>query len=127
MRAQLVSLLAEEARDPAIRSRLADAAGARLKGDASALDDTFLYDGLAAHLAEGDEAALGALFERAVSSDDTRFRRVALGALANEPETLQMTVDWVVAHYDLLVKDAGIFAASSLPGLSVSRTACTPI
>ena len=36
LRAQLVSLLAEEARDPAIRSRLADAAGARLKGDASA-------------------------------------------------------------------------------------------
>ena len=151
LRAQLVSLLAEEARDPAIRSRLADAAGARLKGDASALDDTFLYDGLAAHLAEGDEAALGAVFEHAVTSDDTRFRRVALaamgstgraaagrwlisrftdarlrpgdrlmlmGALANEPETLQMTVDWVVANYDLLVKDAGIFAASSLPGLA---------
>jgi len=151
LRSQLVSLLAGEARDPALRSRLAEAAAARLKGDASALDDTFLFDGLDAYLAQGGEAALGSLFERAVTSDDTLFRRVSLralgstdnaaagrwlisrftdarlrpgdrlmlmGALANEPETLQMTVDWIVANYDLLVKDAGIFVASSLPSLA---------
>jgi len=83
LRSYVASLLANEARDPALQARLAAAAAARLKGDASALDDTFLGDALRAHVALGGEAGLGELFERAVTSDETLFRRNAMRALGS--------------------------------------------
>jgi hypothetical protein len=83
LRSYLVPLLANEARDPTLQARLAAAAAARLKGDAAALDDTFLGDALSAHVSLGGEVALGELFERAVISDETRFRRNAMRAVGS--------------------------------------------
>jgi aminopeptidase N len=83
LRSYIVSLLAGEARDAGLQSRLAAAASARLAGDASALDDTFLGDGLRAYVALGGEAAWTSLFERAVTSDETLFRRTALRAVGS--------------------------------------------
>ena len=134
-----------------MQSRLSAAAAARLKGDASALDDTFLGDGLHAYIALGGEVAWQALFERAVTSDETLLRRTALRAmgssgnatagrwvldrmgderlrsmdrltliasLSGQPDTRQMAFDWLVANYDDLAANSGIFAASTLPSLA---------
>src|SRR5690606_29419116 len=82
LRADLVTLVAGEAQDKAVRARLAAAATAWLGGDADALDQTFFVDGLSAYLAAGGKAAVETLFDRAMGSDDTLFRNSALNALA---------------------------------------------
>lgn len=148
LRADLVSLVAGEAEDATLRTRLAAAATAWLGGDKAALDQAFFTDGLSAYLATGGPAAVASLFDKAMSSDDTLFRDSALAALSGtgkaetgrwlldhiddkrmrvsdkinlvqvmalEPETRDMTYDWSVANYDVLVKGSGIFSATRLP------------
>ncbi|MBD3759734.1 M1 family metallopeptidase [Rhizorhabdus sp.] len=81
LRADLVSLVAGEAEDKALRAQLAKAAAGWLGGDKAALDQAFFGAGLAAYLAEGGDAALASLFERAMATDDTLFRDSAIGAM----------------------------------------------
>ncbi|QTH22081.1 ERAP1-like C-terminal domain-containing protein [Rhizorhabdus wittichii] len=83
LRADLVSLVAGEAGDKALIATLATAAKAWLGGDKAALDQAFFGAGLGAYLADGGDAAVAALFEKAVTSDDTLFRDSAIGALAS--------------------------------------------
>ncbi|ATE67248.1 peptidase M1 [Rhizorhabdus dicambivorans] len=81
LRADLVSLVAGEAEDKPLRARLSKAAAAWLGGDQAALDQAFLGAGFSAYLAEGGDAALATLFDKAMASDDTLFRDNALGAM----------------------------------------------
>jgi aminopeptidase N len=148
LRSDTVSLLAGEALDKDVRTKLVSAATAYLGGDKTALDQSLYGDAFGAYLSAGGETALAMLFEKAVSSDDTLFRDSAIGALgtsgdlkasawliahlpdtrlrpsdrlgllhgmAGEPETRDIAFNWLVAHYDVFVKDNGIFVASSLP------------
>jgi aminopeptidase N len=84
LRAEIVALLAVEARDEGVRAKLADAARAYLGGDKAALDQSIVANGLAAWVAAGGEAAVSSLFDRAATSDDTFFRRSALSALGRQ-------------------------------------------
>jgi aminopeptidase N len=150
LRTEVVSLLAGEALDPAVRGQLATAAVAYLGGDKGALDQSLYRPALGAYLGSGGDAALAKLFGVAATSDDTLFRDAAISALAGtgdaasgawliahlgdarlrpsdrlnllrgmtgEPATRDRAFDWLVANYDMFVKDNGIFTASSLPAL----------
>lgn len=152
LRSDLVGLLAGEAEDPALQTRLAKAATDWMAGDAKALDQSYLGAALGAYLAKGGLPAAETLFERAAKTDDTLFRDSAIGALAStgkaetgrwllgkldderlrnpdrlsilqylalEPETVEMSYAYVTAHYDDLVKNAGLFAAGRLPSLPI--------
>lgn len=86
-RAQFVGQLAGEARDPALRAKLAQAATQWLAGNKQALDPAWYGLALAAYLAQDDQpapalAAAKALFETAISSTDPQFRPAALSAIA---------------------------------------------
>ncbi|MDB5713388.1 MAG: Peptidase rane alanine aminopeptidase-like protein [Sphingomonadales bacterium] len=148
LRSDTVSLLAGEAMDTNVRTRLVTAATSYLGGDKTALDQSLYGDAFGAYLSAGGERALVTLFDRASTSDDTLFRDAALGALSgsgdakigswliahlpdtrlrpskridlvrgmtNAPATRDQAFDWLVAHYDTLVKGNGIFVASTLP------------
>jgi len=82
-------------------------------------DDTLFRDSAFSALAGTNRAATGKwLIDR---MDDQRLRSsdriTMLGYLALEPETRDMTYDWIVAHYSELVKNNGIFVASRLPSM----------
>ncbi len=96
LRADLVSLVAGEAGDVGLRTRLAAAAGAWLDGDKGALDQSFLSDGLSAWLGLGGKRAVKALFDKAVSSDDTLFRDSAIGALGGTNDAA--TGQWLLGQ-----------------------------
>ena len=81
LRTALVSLLAEEARDPALRTSLAAAARASLGGDAKALDQSLMRSALVVHLQEGGVAAATALAKMLSTSEDSTFRVAARAAL----------------------------------------------
>nr|WP_047167452.1 M1 family metallopeptidase [Sphingomonas sp. Y57] len=83
LRADLVTLVAGEAGDKGLIAQLSIAARAWLGGDKAALDQAFFGAGLGAYLADGGDAAVAALFEKAVTSDDTLFRDSAIAALAS--------------------------------------------
>jgi aminopeptidase N len=81
LRADLVTLVAGEAEDKALTEKLSAAAKTWLDGDKAALDQAFLGAGLSAYVATGGDTAIAALFEKAVTSDDTLFRDNAMAAL----------------------------------------------
>ena len=86
LRSEIVELLANEAKDEAVRAKLAAAARAYLDGDKAALDQSLLSDAFAAYVAADGQAAVSRLFDRAATSDDALFRRSALVALAEGGE-----------------------------------------
>jgi hypothetical protein len=98
LRTDVVSLLADEAQEPAVRGKLAAAAEAYLGGDRGALDPSLLASGFAAYLAKGGDAAVSGLFDKAAASDDALFRQSAFSALGGTGETA--TAQWLVAHMD---------------------------
>ncbi len=96
LRSDLVSLLAGEAQDKEVLATLAKAATAYLGGDKDALDQSLYDDGLDAYLAAGGKGAVSALFEKAVTSDDTLFRDSAMGALGRGNDAA--TGHWLISH-----------------------------
>ncbi|KRB86480.1 peptidase M1 [Sphingomonas sp. Root710] len=98
LRADLVSLVADEAEDKGLRARLAAAATAWLGGDKDALDQAFFNDGLSAYVAAGGPTAVASLFDRAMASDDTLFRDSALAALAGTGKADNGR--WLLDHID---------------------------
>lgn len=95
LRAQVVSKLAIDARDPAVNATLAAAAEAWLGGDKAALDGTFYYPAFSALIAKGKLAAAKALADKALGSEDPLFRPSALGAIgyAGDPEIAHWLLD----------------------------------
>ncbi len=82
LRQSLVDLVAEGARDPAVRATLIKATSAYLAGDAKAIDQGFLGEGLALVVEDQGLPAAKALFAKALASEDAVFRRGALSAIA---------------------------------------------
>ena len=82
LRQRLVGLLAFEARDPAVRTKLKAAGDAYLAGDKNAVDPAFLGAALAVVAEEGGLPAAKALVEKGLSSEDGDVRANALGAAA---------------------------------------------
>ena len=78
LRQGLVDLVARDARDPAVRKTLNDAATAYLAGDKTAVDQAFLSRALRVHVEEGGTAAAKDMFERAMTAQDEGFRAAAL-------------------------------------------------
>jgi aminopeptidase N len=80
LRQQLVSLVAVEARDPAVRAKLKAAAAKYLAGDSKALDPAFLEIALNVVAEDGNVDTAKMLMEKALSSEDPTLRGAALGA-----------------------------------------------
>ena len=83
LRHQLVGLVADDARDPAVREKLKDAAGRFLGGETTALDTGFLSTGLTVLAQEGGLPVAKGLIARALSSEDATLRSSALAAAAS--------------------------------------------
>jgi aminopeptidase N len=90
LRQQLVGLLAIDARDATIRSKLKAATDKYLAGDTKALDPTFVGAGLSVWAQDGRLAAVKQLVDKALSSEDPTFRQEAMGAAAStgDPATV---------------------------------------
>ncbi|WP_253716812.1 M1 family metallopeptidase [Sphingomonas sp. AP4-R1] len=82
LRQDLVRLVASEAEDDAVRSKLLTAADAYLAGNKAALDDAFLGTALALTVQKGGLPTAKTLLERLVTSEDPLFRARALQAIA---------------------------------------------
>ena len=95
LRQQLVSLLAIDARDPAIRSKLKAAAEQYLGGNTKALEPGFLEAGLAVWAQEGGMPAVCKLVDTALSSEDATLRQEAISAAAStgDPATVPYLLD----------------------------------
>jgi hypothetical protein len=83
LRHRLVGLVADDARDTAVRAKLKDAASRYLGGNANALDPGFLSDGLTVLAADGGLPVARMLVERGLSSEDATLRSSALSAAAS--------------------------------------------
>jgi hypothetical protein len=83
LRHRLVGLVADDARDPAVRAKLKGAASRFLGGDATALDPGFLSGGLTALSQDGGLPVAKMLVERGLSSEDPTLRSSALTAAAS--------------------------------------------
>jgi len=98
LRSDLIGVMASQAKDPAIRAALGQAATAYLAGDTKAVDPALLGDALTVHVEDGGLAAAKDLFERLLKTGDEDFRAEALGAVTAgaTPETAQ----WVFGVVD---------------------------
>jgi hypothetical protein len=83
LRHRLVGLVADDARDPAVRAKLKGAASRFLGGEATALDPGFLSGGLTALSQDGGLPVAKMLVERGLSSEDPTLRSSALAAAAS--------------------------------------------
>ena len=83
LRQGLVDLMARDARDPAVRKTLADAANAYLGGNTQAVDQAFLGRALRVHVEDGGTAAAKDMYERALASQDEGFRSDAMRAVTS--------------------------------------------
>ncbi|WP_242185783.1 M1 family metallopeptidase [Sphingomonas sp. CARO-RG-8B-R24-01] len=82
LRHRIVGLVADDARDPVVRSKLKAAGDRYLAGDTKALDPAFVGAALTVIAQEGGVPAVKLLVEKALSSEDPTFRQNALGAAA---------------------------------------------
>ncbi|WP_241656459.1 ERAP1-like C-terminal domain-containing protein [Sphingomonas oligophenolica] len=82
LRQQLVGLVSDDARDPAIRATLKAAGNKYLAGDETALDPAFIGAALNVVAEDGGLPAVKTLVDRALASENPMFRQNALGAAA---------------------------------------------
>ncbi|MCP8890977.1 M1 family metallopeptidase [Sphingomonas faeni] len=83
LRHDLVDLVADEARDTAVRNTLKVAGEKYLAGDATALDPGFIGSALTVVAQEGGLPVVKTLIDKALSSEDPTFRQNAIGAAAS--------------------------------------------
>ena len=83
LRQQLVALVADDARDPSVRTILKAAAEKYLAGNAAALDEGFMGTALGIVAEDGGLPAAKMLVEKALSSEDPMLRQNALAAAAS--------------------------------------------
>ena len=96
LRAALVDLVADEARDPEVRAVLDQAAAAYLAGDAKALDQAFLTEALTIHVQDRGVAAVKPLYEAMLATKDSLFRSAARAALGKSGDPA--TAKWLLAQ-----------------------------
>jgi aminopeptidase N len=90
-RRAIAGILAGDARDPAVRRQLADAAEASLSGNARALDTSYRDLALRVAVQDRGKGFMDRLLDAAARSQDPLFRSNAIGALgaAETPEQVQ--------------------------------------
>ncbi len=93
LRQSLVKIAANDARDPAVRKQLVDAANAYLGGDTNALDQAFLSRALITYVQEGGLPAAKAMLERTLTTRDEGFRSAALKAVT--ADATAETATWI--------------------------------
>jgi len=98
LRQDLVALLAEEAHDASTRKTLDSAATAYLQGNADALDQAFYGIALSVHVQDGDLATTKAMYERALTSDNERFRGAALDAVGANQRIAD--TQWILSQFE---------------------------
>ncbi|MDP9085435.1 MAG: ERAP1-like C-terminal domain-containing protein, partial [Pseudomonadota bacterium] len=82
LRHELVGLVADDARDPAVRSMLKAAGDKYLAGDTAALDPAFVGAALRVVAQEGGVPVVKLLVDKALASEDPTFRQHAISAAA---------------------------------------------
>lgn len=82
LRHELVGLVADDARDPAVRSKLKAAGDKYLAGDTAALDPAFVGAALRVVAQEGGVPVVKLLVDKALASEDPTFRQHAISAAA---------------------------------------------
>jgi aminopeptidase N len=91
------------------------AAAQELFGRALESEDALSRSAMLRAVAGSGDPAIGqwllANLDKARSSEQARLVRL----LAYEPDTRSMALAWLISHYDALVQNNGIFAASGLP------------
>ncbi len=94
-RQQIVGRMVGTARDAALRAQLLGAATAYLGGDAQALDPAWYGDALGVWLEAGGSDAARMLADKALASQDPRFRPAALGVIAGsgQPQIARWVLD----------------------------------
>jgi aminopeptidase N len=98
LRQEMVILVANEARDVAVRAKLAGAARAYLAGDRTALDQSFLRSGIRVVAEEGDLGFRKDLAMKAIASEDAGFRDAALNAVGRSGDVA--TARWLLDFRD---------------------------
>lgn len=95
LRQSLLPLVALEGRDPEVRAKLSEAAGAYLKGDESKLDPAFRADAFAVAVQERGIPFMRELRDALAQSTDPLFREQALLGLmaADTPELARAALD----------------------------------
>lgn len=119
-RESLVPLLALQARDPALRTRLKDAAGRYLAGDAAALAPVYRRTALAVAVQDGGIPVADTLFAALKASQDPLFRAQAASALGSVE-----SAD-AIAHVQKLAMGEGLISrerTTILASLSFNRSA----
>lgn len=98
LRADLIGVMADDARDPDLRKAMDAAATVYLGGDHGALDPSVLGDALRVHVETGGLAAAKDMYERVLTTGDEQFRADALRAVTAgaTPQTAQ----WVFGVVD---------------------------
>ncbi|ESQ77220.1 M1 family metallopeptidase [Asticcacaulis sp. AC402] len=113
LRTNLVNLMADDADDAGIRSKLTAAAVAYLGGDKTAVDQSVLALALAVHVEDGGLPAAKALYEMTVTSTDELFRQSATVAVTHGATT--ETANWL---FGVLLSDTRLRATERLRLLS---------
>ncbi len=96
-REQIVTRLSSDARDPAVRRKLGDAATAYLDGNTGALDAAYLNNALGVWIEQGGLNAARQLAERALASQDPVFRPTALEAIGTSGDAA--VARWVLDDF----------------------------
>jgi hypothetical protein len=105
LRAGLVRVMADGARDRQLRARLAEAASRYLAGERSALDDSFLPTALLVYVQDHGLTTARDLLLRTEASDDAVFRAAALAAVGGgAPVISSADVDALVFKPELSPK-----------------------
>ncbi|HEU4655440.1 MAG TPA: M1 family aminopeptidase [Steroidobacteraceae bacterium] len=97
LRQSLVGFMSAEAHDASIRKKLIDAADSYLKGNASALDQSFYQAAFSTYVQDGTLETAKHLYERMVTSQDELFRNAALIALGDSRQA--QDVNWVLSQF----------------------------
>lgn len=116
----LVPLLALQARDPALRARLKDAASRYLAGDSAALAAAYRRSALAVLVHDGGTAAADTVFAALKASDDPLLRAQAASALGS------VEGERAIAHVQALAMADGLISrerTTILAALSSNRSA----
>jgi len=114
-RQTLVPVMALEARDPALRRTLAEAAGRLIAGETGAVDATWRGLALAVAVQEGGEPVMRALSKALIASDEPLFRgqaASAIGAVANA-EQAQVALELAFAEGMQPLETTGLVASVS--------------
>lgn len=121
LRQSLVGALAIEARDPALRKQLADAAQASLSGDAQALDPAFRQMAMTIAVVDLGVPYMDRLNDALLASSDPLFRQQAVRALSAGETAEQVSRATSLSRNPALQSNERLYMALGLAGQPLGR------